>query len=270
MSEATVRIEKPAASVAVVTLDRPEKRNALSQALVDELIGGLRLLADDDEVRVVVLTGSPPAFSVGGDLHALLGGKPVRNDSSEDEFARAIDQMRTNVEASRLLREMPKVTIAAINGACAGGALGLACACDIRYASRDAVFSTAFLTAGRSGDYGTHWLLPRIVGAGKARELLLMAGKIDAAEALRIGLVSAVVGSEFLMTEVAAAARRIASLPPLAVPLVKANQNDSASLTFAEMLDIECQLHIRTGASDDADEAIQAFLEKRTPVFRGC
>ena len=173
------------------------------------------------------------------------------------------------MRTAELLHEMPKPTIAAINGACAGAGLSLACACDLRYASASAVFNTAFLNVGLSGDFGGTWTLTRIVGTARARAAYLLAERFDADEAHRIGLVSEVLGDEELGDHVRGVAERLATQPQQALRSMKANLNDALELSFGEALDPEAIRHIGSGRTDDAREATAAFLEKRAPVFRG-
>jgi 2-(1,2-epoxy-1,2-dihydrophenyl)acetyl-CoA isomerase len=250
--------------VATVTLNRPERRNAMSPELLAELLASLERVADDDDVRAVVLTGAGDAFCVGGDLQAF-----ARGDSNGASLDERVAGLRESVRCSELLREMPKPTIAAINGAVAGAGLSLACAADVRIASRSAVFRTAFLSAGLSGDFGGTWTIPRLVGEAKARELYLLNRKLDAEEALRIGLVAELVDADSLTDRIATLARELAAQAPLAVAGIKANLNDSPDVSFAEQLDRESKRHVSLGRSEDSAEAARAFLEKRAPVFHG-
>jgi 2-(1,2-epoxy-1,2-dihydrophenyl)acetyl-CoA isomerase len=251
--------------VATITLNRPEHMNTMGDGLLEQAALAMAQAAEDDAVRAVILTGTGRAFCAGGDLRGFAAGGNQGPATVEGSVANLRGRMRT----SQLLHEMPKVTIAAINGACAGAGFSWACACDIRYAADNAVFNTAFMTAGLSGDFGGTWTLPRLVGAAKARELYLLAEKFDAAEALRIGLVSAVLPSDELMDVVRAKAARVAGFAPLSVRAIKANLNDSLETGFADQLDREADRHVRCGLTDDAREAAAAFLEKRTPVFQG-
>lgn len=260
----TVRYEVEA-SVATLTLDRPERLNTMNRALLDDALAAIERAASDDDVRVVVLTGAGRGFCAGGDLgargdDAVLAGGPLEGD---------VARLRALMRSSQLLREMPKPTIAAINGACAGAGLAWACACDLRYAAASARFSTAFLTAGLSGDFGGTWTLPRIVGAAKARELYLLADRFDATEAERIGLVARTLPDDELLPHVREVAARLAGSAPLALRAIKANLNDADEVGFAELLDREAGRHVRCGRSRDAREAASAFLEKRPPVFEG-
>lgn len=255
-------------AVATLTLNRPERMNTMSQQLLEEVTAALESAAGDDAVRVLVMTGAGRAFCAGGDLTRFAAGG---NQAQADEMGvqARIDQLRQAMRTSQLLREMPKVTIAAINGACAGAGLAWACAADIRLAAESAMFNTAFMTAGLSGDFGGTWTLSRIVGSGKARELYFLAEKFPASEAESIGLVSRCLPDVELMGEVRRVADRIAGFAPLTVRAIKANLNDSGRLSFSELLDVEADRQIRTGLTDDAREAAAAFLEKRSAVFRG-
>ena len=249
--------------VATITLNRPEQLNTMGGQLVADTALALQEAAADDAVRAVILTGAGRGFCAGGDLRGMSDGSeppPV-----EESIARLREAMRT----SELLHEMPKVTIAAINGACAGAGLAWACACDLRYAAESAKFNTAFMTAGLSGDFGGTWTLPRIVGPAKARELYLLAEKFDATTALRIGIVSEVLPDGELLPFVRERATRIAGFAPLTLRAIKANLNDSEQLGFSEQLDHEADRHIRCSRTEDMREAARAFLEKRQPVFRG-
>jgi 2-(1,2-epoxy-1,2-dihydrophenyl)acetyl-CoA isomerase len=255
-------------AVATLTLNQPERMNTMSQALLEQVTTALENAAADDAVRVLVMTGTGRAFCAGGDLTGFAAGGNQARAGALGVQGR-IDQLRQAMRTSQLLHEMPKVTIAAINGACAGAGLAWACAADIRMAAESAMFNTAFMTAGLSGDFGGTWTLPRIVGSGKARELYLLAEKFPAREAERIGLVSRALADDQLIDEVRRVAGRIAEFSPMSVRAIKANLNDSERMSFSELLDVEAERQVRTGLTDDAKEAAAAFLEKRPPVFRG-
>jgi 2-(1,2-epoxy-1,2-dihydrophenyl)acetyl-CoA isomerase len=178
-------------------------------------------------------------------------------------------RLRRYMETSRLLHETPKVTIAAINGACAGAGLSWACAADLRFAADNARFNTAFLSAGLSGDFGGSWLLPRIIGAGRAREKYLLPGPFDASEALRIGLVSGIFPRDELIGEVTRTAQRLARSAPIARQLIKQNLLDQEEITFSRALDLEASRHGYCCTTKDFHEAAAAYLAKREPVFHG-
>jgi 2-(1,2-epoxy-1,2-dihydrophenyl)acetyl-CoA isomerase len=259
-------------AVATITLKRPEAMNTMSPDLLTGTLDALEAAASDDGVRAVILTGSGRAFCAGGDLQGMAaagrGGGGARA-SGPPPIQRNIADLRSRMRSSQLLRDMPKVTFAAINGACAGAGLAWACACDIRYAADTAVFNTAFMTAGLSGDFGGTWTLSRIVGPAKARELYLLAERFRADEAERIGLVSAVMPGDQLMDFVREKAKRVAGFAPLTCAAIKANMNDAMRLDFPGMLDVEAERHTRMGRTEDAREAARAFLEKRVAVFHG-
>lgn len=248
--------------IATVTLNRPERLNAMNHDLLEATLEALETAAADDAVRVVVLTGAGRGFCAGGDLTSRDTLGPPPGD-------RQIRVLRTFERASQLLHEMPKVTIAAVNGPCAGAGLSLACAADLRYAAASAPFVTAFRNAGLSGDFGGTWSLPRVVGSAKARELYLLSDRITAEEAERIGLVSKTLPDEELMPYVRSIAERLLSAAPIVLGRIKANLNDAEDVSFAEALDREAERHVRTGASEDSREARTAFVEKRAPVFTG-
>jgi len=259
-------------AVATITLNRPQHMNTMSREQLDGTIVALEAAADDDGVRAVILTGTGRAFCAGGDLQGFAQREPA-GDGATPGGPRSLEadirRLRGYMRSSQLLRDMPKVTFAAINGACAGAGLAWACAADIRYCAETAVFNTAFMTAGLSGDFGGTWTLPRIVGPARARELYLLAEKFRAPDAERIGLVSAVLPDDELMPFVRGKAERIAGFAPLTVRAIKANLNDALDVSFPAMLDREADRHTRCGRTEDAREAARAFLEKRPPVFRG-
>ena len=170
--------------------------------------------------------------------------------------------LRSIMEVSELLHGMPAITVAAVNGPCAGAGLSFACACDVRYAARSAVFVSAFLRVGSSGDHGSAWVLTRAVGPAKARELLLLGDRVDADEARRIGLVSEVLDDDALTAHVDAIAARLAAMPPTAARLMKQNLDDATTLPLGEYLDRETERFAACSGSDEAIAAAKAFLTK--------
>jgi 2-(1,2-epoxy-1,2-dihydrophenyl)acetyl-CoA isomerase len=222
-----------AGPVATVTLNRPERLNALTGESFDLLRAELEVLAGDDAVRAVVLTGAGRGFCAGGDLSTLAG----TSDPGDADAIR--ERMGRLTRITPLLHGMPKPTIAAVNGPCAGAGLSLACACDLRFAADGAVFKSAFLSAGVPGDYGGTWTLPRVVGPAMARQLYLADERIDAATALRIGLVGAVFPGDELLARVAALAERLAAAPAHVVRAMKANLNDGDVLDLEQHLERE-------------------------------
>lgn len=242
---------------ATITFNRPESLNGITNTMMRELYACTSAVALDEEVRVVTLTGAGRGFCPGADLKAYSSGE--KQEPNRKEYF--------NITA--LLHEMPKVTVAAINGACAGAGFGWASACDLRYAAAGATFNTAFLGVAISGDMAGPWLLPRILGATKARELYFLPGKFDAAEAERIGLVAQVFPDEDFRDEVDAITARIAASAPLAIGEMKKNFVNAESMALRDYIELETERHSRTGASEDSREAFRAFVEKRVPVFKG-
>lgn len=252
--------------VCIITINRPKKMNTMSGNCNAGVLHALELACDDPSVKVVIFTGAGDrAFCAGGNLEGGGARKGMRVKTIQG----GIRTLRQGTISSQLLRTMPKITIAAINGAAAGAGLSWACACDIRLAADNAIFKTAFLTAGLAGDFGGTWTLPRIVGPAKAREMYYLNKKVRAKEALRIGLCSAVYPKEKFMEEVLKVAHQLAAAPQLALKRMKASLTDADRLTFPEALDNECERHARSGFHPDAKEAGMAFLQKRKPKFKG-
>jgi 2-(1,2-epoxy-1,2-dihydrophenyl)acetyl-CoA isomerase len=251
--------------VAVLTMDRPDRLNALSFEMLDALMEALPRLASSPDVGVVVLTGAGRGFCAGGDVKAMAEGREAEGDTLE-ERAQAL---RARMETSRWLHEMPKPTIAMVRGAAAGAGLSLAMACDLRIASDTARFATAFARVGYSGDFGGSWYLTRLVGTAKARELYYTAEILDAPRALALGLVNRVVPDADLERETRALAERLARGPRVAYRYMKRNMNAAESGTLAELLDLEAWHHSRTGETEDHREAARAFVDKREPSFKG-
>jgi 2-(1,2-epoxy-1,2-dihydrophenyl)acetyl-CoA isomerase len=255
--------------VATLTMNRPERRNALSGEMLDGLAAALAAVELDDAVGCVVLTGAGGAFCAGGDVKAMAASDGERG-GGVDRFDASIHRQRLMQRAtSGRLWEMPKPTIAAIPGAAAGAGLSLALACDLRYAAEGAVFTTAFAKVGFAGDYGGTWFLTRLVGSGKARELYYFADRLPAPEALRIGLVNDVFSASTFEDEVRARAARLAHGPSVAYRYMKENLNRAVHGELGECLDMEAAHHIRTGRTEDHREAAAAFVEKREPRFSG-
>jgi 2-(1,2-epoxy-1,2-dihydrophenyl)acetyl-CoA isomerase len=256
-------IEAVSEGVATLTLNRPERLNALSTPIMEGLLEALPRLAQDPAVGVVVLTGAGRGFCAGGDVKSMTEG------SVERSFGEAVSHLRGRMEVARLLHEIPKPTIAMVNGPAAGAGMSLALACDLRIAGQSARFVTAFANIGFSGDFGGSYFLSKLVGTGKARELYYTADPLDAAQALAVGLVNRVVADGELVETTMAFARKLARGPRIALALMKANFNAAESSTLAELLDLEARRQIETGRTDDHREAARAFVEKRAPAFHG-
>ncbi|NJN52121.1 MAG: enoyl-CoA hydratase/isomerase family protein [Gammaproteobacteria bacterium] len=252
----TIRYQR-AGTRATITLNRPEHLNGITNTMMRELHECVSAVAADPDIRVVELTGAGRGFCPGADLKAFSSGEPQEPNRKE------------YFQITAMLHEMPKVTVAAINGACAGAGFGWACACDLRYAASSATFNTAFLGVAISGDMAGPWLLPRILGATKARELYFMPGKFGAEEALRIGLVARTFADAAFRDEVAVIMERLAQAAPLAIGEMKKNFVNAESMSLRDYIDLETERHGRTGASEDSKEAFRAFVEKRPPRFVG-
>jgi 2-(1,2-epoxy-1,2-dihydrophenyl)acetyl-CoA isomerase len=249
--------------VATLTLNRPEKMNALGPELLSQSIAILKAWGRDPEIGAVVVTGAGRAFCAGGDVSAMA------REGDNKTLEQRVDGLREAQELSWLLYNLPKVTIAAVNGAAVGAGLGIALACDLRIAASGAKFGTAYAKVGFGGDFGTTWLLTHYAGAPKAKELFFLAENIDAAEAHRIGLVNRVVEGDTLMTEVASIASRIAHGPLTSYRYMKANVNMAATVDFRTLMEREAETHLRCGMTDDHREGVRAFLEKRAANFSG-
>lgn len=256
-------IETVADGVATLTLNRPERLNALSTPIMEGLLEALPRLARDSSVGSVVLTGAGRAFCAGGDVKSMAEG------SAERSMEEAVAHLRGRMEVSRLLHEIPKPTIAMVNGPAAGAGLSLALACDLRVAGQSARFVTAFANIGFSGDFGGSYFLSKLVGTGKARELYYTAEPLDAAQAHALGVVNRVVADADLADATMQLARKLARGPRIALALMKQNFNAAENGSLVELLDLEARRQIETGRTADHKEAARAFVEKRAPVFAG-
>jgi 2-(1,2-epoxy-1,2-dihydrophenyl)acetyl-CoA isomerase len=254
--------------VAILTMNRPERRNALS----GEMLAGMEVALADAEVAsdvgCVVLTGAGGAFCSGGDVKGMAAGRQGGPSLGLDE--RIHRQRLSQRSTAGRIYTMPKPVIASLPGAAAGAGLSLALACDLRIAAESAILLTAFARVGFSGDYGGTFFLTHLVGAARARELYYLSERIDAKEAERLGLVNRVVPDAALEEQTLALAQRLASGPTVAYRYMKENINRAAAgAGLEECLDLEATHHIHTGLTEDHREAARAFVEKRTPVFKG-
>jgi 2-(1,2-epoxy-1,2-dihydrophenyl)acetyl-CoA isomerase len=253
------------AGVAVLTLNRPERLNAVTRGMLAGLQTHLAALAEDPAVGCVVLTGSGRAFCSGGDVRvqAATAGK---SDQTPEQRS---DHLRASMELSRVLHDMPKPTIAMVNGVAAGAGMSLALACDLRIAAESARMTTAFAKVGLSGDYGGTYFLTQLVGTSKARELYLTAEILDSARLLSLGLVNRVVPDASLVTETMALANKFANGPRVAYRYIKRNLKIAEEGTLSDALDAEAFGMLRSRETEDHAEAARAFVEKRAPVFKG-
>ncbi len=258
--------------VAVITMNRPERRNAMSGGMLTAMSAALAAFETDPEVACIVLTGAGGAFCAGGDVKGMADG------TGGGSTAAAGTDLDSRIHAQRIsqratagkLYKMPKPTIASLPGAAAGAGLSLALACDLRIASEKAVMTTAFAKVGFSGDYGGTYFLSQLVGSAKARELYYLSDRIDMTEAQRLNLVNFVVPAVRLETDTMLLAHRLAKGPRVAYRYMKENINRAASgADVDDCLDLEATHHIHTGFTEDHREAAKAFVEKRDPVFKG-
>lgn len=260
-----VIVESPRPGTKILRLNRPDQLNAMTVELVSALHRELDILASDNTTSVVVLTGEGRGFCAGLDLHGY-GTTPGNEDRGHVQAT-----MATQVHIASLvqkIRRLPQVFIAAVNGAAAGGGFALVCACDIRIAVQSAVFAVSFIRVGFSGcDIGTSWMLPRIVGAGRAHELMLTGRRFDAEEALHIGLLADVVPGE-LMARVDSAVDALIAAPPMSLAMTKRGMWLALEISaFDTAIEMENRQQVLTSATADQHEAMAAFVAKRAPDY---
>ncbi len=256
--------------VATVTLNRPEKRNALSDQLTPALREILLTLEAEPRVGCVVITGAGTAFCAGGDVSGMGDQREARASGRSRSLEEAVRTLRHRQETLTLrLYELAKPTIASLPGPAAGAGLSIALACDLRIAAESAFITTAFRNIGLSGDYGGSWLLTQLIGSTRAKDLYFTARRVSARECLEIGLVNRVVPDAALREETAALAREIAQGPPLALRYMKENLNRAVVQDFKTCLDLEADRMVRSTQTEDHREAVAAFLAKRKPKFQG-
>ena len=250
--------------IATLTLNRPERLNALGGTLRDDLHDAITRSAADPDVRVLIITGAGKGFCSGGDVKAM-------NEAKEGQRERPLlEKIAPGRDRTLLaMRDAPQPIIAAVNGAAAGAGMNLALGCDIRLASTAAKFSQAFVKRGLHPDWGGTYFLPRIVGMAKACELIFTGAVIDAAEALRLGIVSQVLAPEELLPAAQALARAIAAGPPIAIRLAKRGLYRNAESDLRTALEYETFAQNACFETEDATEGIRAFVEKRAPQFKG-
>ncbi len=291
--QADVLLDKRPDGVALITLNRPDSLNAMGGQLMPMLAQYLAQCAHDTSVRCVVLTGAGRAFCAGGDVKDM-GRRPEGTVSASAEASAAPAQpapaaktdgarpsvftmldpsvgilRESQMRTSYVLHTMPKPTIAMVNGHAVGAGLSLALAADLRIASDKAKFGTAFGRIALSGDFGGSYYMQRLVGMGKARELYFTAEIIEAAEALRIGMVNRVVAHDQLADETLALAAKLAAGPTATFARMKENLNLGEHADLRSLLDQEGFYQRLTGLSNDSREAVRAFIEKREPKFAG-
>jgi 2-(1,2-epoxy-1,2-dihydrophenyl)acetyl-CoA isomerase len=244
--------------VATLSINRPDARNSLLRGMGGQIYSLLRRVAENGDVRILVFRGVGPDFCPGADLKAKAPETQTAPEPDLDAY-----------HVTALLHEMPQVTIAAIRGACAGAGLGWACACDVRVCDETAKINTAFLDAGVAGDMGVPWTMPKLIGAGRARDLMYFPRKVTAEEALSIGLVQRLWDSTRFERELEELSQRLARSAPLALAAMKANFIDAERLDLKNFIALEAERHIRLLETEDRKEAFKAFADKRPPRFHG-
>jgi enoyl-CoA hydratase/carnithine racemase len=252
-----------AGGIVTITLNRPDRLNAFVGHMRRDLAEALEHAGSDRSVRVVIITGAGRAFCAGGDV-AFMAELMQRRDS--EEFARILGAGRRVILA---IRQMTKPAIAAINGPASGAGFNLALACDLRIAANTATFSESFAKVGLHPDWGGSYFLPRLVTPNKACEMFFLGDPIDAAEALRLGIVNQVVAPEELETATMQLAERLRAAPPIALAAAKHAVYMSEAADLEVMLRYETEAQLRCFESDDGHEGVRAFLEKREPKFTG-
>lgn len=256
-------LQKLESGLLTITMNRPDRRNALNPDMVRGLVEAARRAAEDYEVHAVLLKGAGGTFCVGGDVKSMAEGRAPL------PFEAKVQALRRGMEVSRILHQMPKPVVAQLDGAAAGAGLSMALACDLRVAAESCKITTAFAKVGYSGDYGGTYFLTHLLGSAKARELYLTSPVLTAKEACDLGMVTKVVPD----AEVEAAARELAmSLaqgPSLTLGYIKRNINNAETLSLEACFDAEAIHHTRCGDTEDHKEAAKAFVEKRKPVFKG-
>ena len=264
MNDTVVRARDGA--IATLTLNRPAALNALDFAMVDALVAHTSAIAADPEVRVVVVRGAGRHFMAGGDIRVFARSLASASDECKRSFQGMVTRVHTAIET---LARMPQPVIASVRGAVAGFGLSLANACDLVFASEDAYFASAYLQLAVTPDGGGSYWLPRIVGARKAAEILILGERFDASQAQALGIVNRVVPGDALDAAVSQAAHKLAAAPRLAMQNLKRLLRESAQHSLAEQLAEEARSFGECTGSDDFAEGIGAFLEKRAPRFHG-
>jgi enoyl-CoA hydratase/carnithine racemase len=251
--------------VATITLNRPEARNSLSDHLTPALRRMIKQTGNDPDIGAVLITGAGTAFCSGGDVKGMGGKSATPTMTYGDKVARLMERQRT---LTGVLVSLRKPTIAALPGAAAGAGLAIALACDLRIAAESAIMTTGYSRIALTGDYGISWLLTRLVGTSRARELMFLSERIDARRAEALGLVNRVVPDADLRAEAFAMARTLANGPGSAYAAIKDNLDLALSADFLTSLDHEAENMVTAGGTEQHAEAVKAFIEKRPPNFR--
>ncbi len=256
-------LQKLEGGLLTITMNRPERKNALNPEMVAGLVEAARRAADDPEVRAVLFKGAGGSFCVGGDVKSMAAGRAPL------PFEVKMANLRRGMEVSRILHQMPKPVVAQLDGAAAGAGLSMALSCDLRIASESCKITTAFPKVGFSGDYGGTYFLTQLLGSARARELYLMSPVLTAKEAHAIGMVTKVVPDAEIDTAAHELALSLAQGPSIALGFIKRNINNAEHLPLEDCFDGEAIHHTRCSDTEDHKEAAKAFVEKRKPAFKG-
>ena len=254
----TLKVDRTPNGVVTLTMNRPEKKNAMNSAMFEELLAVFREVDASTTDRVLVITGAGDAFCSGADLADR--GSDTRHP---------LQRLHWVGNIALALHRIPKPVIAKVNGVAVGAGMNLALGCDLIVASETARFSEIFVRRGLSIDFGGSWVLPRLIGMHRAKELALLGEIISAKEAAELGLVNRVVPADQLDAVVGEWAARLAAGPPIALSMTKRLVSESFNVTMEEALEAEGLAQTVNNATEDAKEAIKAFLEKREPRFNG-
>jgi enoyl-CoA hydratase/carnithine racemase len=261
----TLTVER-SAGVVTVTMNRPERKNAVTPQMFEELTVAFRDVAADPTQRVLIITGAGDGFCSGADL---ANAAAAEAEEGPRGTSASLASMRIVGQCALALHQVPQPTIAAVNGVAAGAGCNLALGCDLIIASERARFSQIFVKRGLNIDFGGSWILPRLVGMHKAKELALLADILSAEEAAAVGFVNRVVPHDSLMKEVAEIADRLVKLPPVPLAQTKKLLNQSFAVSLSEALEFEDTSQAMMFGTKDTAEAVVAFIEKRDPHFTG-
>src|ERR1700742_537940 len=256
-------LQKLEGGLLTITMNRPERKNALNPEMVAGLVEAARRAADDPEVRAVLFKGAGGSFCVGGDVKSMAAGRAPL------PFEVKMANLRRGMEVSRILHQMPKPVVAQLDGAAAGAGLSMALSCDLRIASESCKITTAFAKVGFSGDNGGTYFLTQLLGSARARELYLTSPVLTAQEALALGVVTRVVPDAEVDAAAHELAMSLAQGPTITLGYIKRNINNAERLPLETCFDGEAFHHARAGETVDHKEAAKAFVEKRKPVFGG-
>ena len=252
--------------IALITLNRPEARNALSDHLTPALRRTIKQCGDDPGVGALLITGAGTAFCAGGDVKGMGGN----SNKTETPFEERVTDLRTKQRTlTGALVAVRKPTIAALPGPAAGAGMALALACDIRIAGESAIMSTGYARIGLTGDYGIAWMLTRLVGTSRARELMFLSERIDARRCETLGLVNRVVPDAEWREAAVSLARSLAEGPSIALARIKDNLDHALKSDFLDSMDQEAENMVRSSRTGDHKEAVRAFIAKRKPAFTG-